>query len=67
VRANEVVISGERLLIFSSYAIRREQRAVADQLLRMARALGWHGQGPDPSALTPSEQRRRRKIGRRAG
>lgn len=67
VRANEVVISGERLLIFSSYAIRREQRAVADQLLRMARALGWHGLGPDPSALTPSEQRRRRKFSRRAG
>lgn len=66
-RANEVVISGERLLVFSSYAIRREQRTVADQLLRMARALGWNGAGPHPSALTPSEQRKRRKISRRAG
>ncbi|MET0820136.1 MAG: hypothetical protein ABWY58_04165 [Aeromicrobium sp.] len=62
VRANEVVIKGERLLIFSSYTVRREQRAVADQLVRMARALGWTGPGPDPSASTPSELRRRRKI-----
>lgn len=66
VRANEVVISGERLLIFSSYTVRREQRAVADQLDRMARALGWDGPRPDLSALTPSEQRKRRKI-RRTG
>ena len=65
-RANEIVIGGERLLIFSSYAIRREQRIVGDQLLRMARALGWQGRGPDPSALTPSEHRKRRKIRRRA-
>lgn len=65
VRANEVVISGERLLIFSSYTVRREQRAVADQLVRMARALGWTGPGPDLSTLTPSECRQRRKIGRR--
>jgi hypothetical protein len=66
-RANEIVINGDRLLIFSSYAIRHQQRVVADQLLRMAQRLGWTGRGPDPSALTPSEQRRRRKIGRRAG
>lgn len=67
IRANEVVISGERLLIFSSYTIRREQRAVAGQLVRMAQALGWQGQGPDPSALTPSEERKRRKFRPRAG
>ncbi len=65
-RANEVVISGERLLIFSSYTVRREQRAVADQLVRMARAVGWEGTGPHPSALAPSELRKRRKIGRQA-
>lgn len=38
-RANEIVIAGERLLIFSSYAIRHEQAAVIDQLQRMARTL----------------------------
>lgn len=62
VRANEVVIRGERLLIFSSYTVRREQRAVVDQLVRMAQALGWTGRTPDLSALTPSELRKRRKI-----
>ncbi|MET0766641.1 MAG: hypothetical protein ABWY50_03265 [Aeromicrobium sp.] len=66
VRANEVVIRGDRLMAFSSYAIRREQRAVADQLLRMARSLGWQGRGPHPSALTPSELRKRRKFSPRA-
>ena len=45
-RANEIVIGGERLLIFSSYAIRHEQVAVADQLFRMARACGWTGPSP---------------------
>jgi hypothetical protein len=66
VRANEIVIGGERLLAFSSYAVRREQRAVADQLVRMGRALGWRGASTDLSTLTPSEQRKRRKFGRPA-
>lgn len=66
-RANEVVISGERLLIFSSYAVRREQRTVAGQLVRMAQALGWTGTPTDLSTFTPSEQRKRSKFGRRAG
>lgn len=35
-RANEIVIAGARLLIFSSYAIRHEPAAVIDQLLRFA-------------------------------
>lgn len=35
-RANEIVITGARLLIFSSYAIRHERRAVLDQLRRFA-------------------------------
>jgi hypothetical protein len=39
-RANEIVIASERLLIFSSYAIRHERPAVVDQLRRMAAALG---------------------------
>lgn len=37
-RANEIVIAGERLMIFSSYAIRHERRAVIDQLRRFAEA-----------------------------
>lgn len=35
-RANEVVIAGERLLIFSSYAVRHEREVIKDQLRRMA-------------------------------
>lgn len=35
-RANEIVIAGKRLLIFSSYAIRHEREAVVDQLRRFA-------------------------------
>lgn len=42
-RANEIVIEGERLLAFSSYAIRHEREAVADQLIRAARSNGWTG------------------------
>ncbi|MGH3423517.1 MAG: hypothetical protein ACRDO8_02240 [Nocardioidaceae bacterium] len=42
-RANEITIDGPRLLIFSSYAVRREQERVADQLLRMLRRGGWRG------------------------
>lgn len=38
-RANEIVIAGERLLIFSSYAIRHEPEAVVDQLRRAAASL----------------------------
>lgn len=36
VRANEIVIAGERLLIFSSYTIRHERSTVIDQLQRAA-------------------------------
>lgn len=36
VRANEIVIAGERLMIFSSYAIRHERAVVIDQLRRFA-------------------------------
>lgn len=42
-RANEIVIAGPRLLVFSSYAVRRQQARVADQLLRMLRRGGWRG------------------------
>lgn len=40
-RTNEITIAGPRLLFFSSYAVRREQRSVGDQLLRMFHAQGW--------------------------
>jgi hypothetical protein len=66
-RANEIVIGGERLLIFSSYAIRREQVAVADQLFRMARACGWTGPEPDLHALRALQQHKRTKFRRRRG
>ena len=42
-RSNEVTILGPRLLAFSSYAIRREQEVVGDQLERALRRGGWVG------------------------
>lgn len=42
-RANEIVVSGPRLLVFSSYAIRHEQRDVADQVRALLRRGGWSG------------------------
>ena len=64
-RANEIVIGGERLLIFSSYAIRHEQAAVADQLFRMAKACGWTGPEPDLHALWALQHHKRRGFARR--
>ena len=40
-RANDITIAGPRLLIFSSYAIRRHEDRVADQLVRLLRRGGW--------------------------
>lgn len=45
-RANEITIAGPRLLVFTSYAIRREQPLVEDQLQRMFHAVGWRRSGP---------------------
>lgn len=42
-RANEILIAGPRLMVFTSYAVRREREAVADQLIRMFRSAGWSG------------------------
>lgn len=42
-RANEIMIAGPRLLIFSSYAVRRHQPRVGGQLVRMLRRGGWAG------------------------
>jgi len=41
VRANDVVIAGRQVLAFTSYAIRHERLAVADQLQRMAATRDW--------------------------
>lgn len=62
VRANEIVIGGERLLAFSSYAVRHEAPAVADQLLRMARSLEWPDASTDLSALRQFRRPERRKF-----
>lgn len=40
-RNNEIVIAGKRLIIFTSYAIRRRQERVGDQLLRMLISGGF--------------------------
>lgn len=40
-RQNEIVIAGERLLIFSSFAIRHTGDRVMDQSVRMLRRHGW--------------------------
>lgn len=42
-RANEVSIAGPRLLVFSSYAVRRQQARVGRQLVRLLRRGGWSG------------------------
>jgi hypothetical protein len=42
-RANEISISGPRLLTFSSYAVRHEPDLVGAQLTRFLRSLGWTG------------------------
>lgn len=42
-RANEITIAGPRLLIFSSYAVRRQGDRVGDQLIRLLRRGGYSG------------------------
>jgi hypothetical protein len=43
VRANEVVITGPRLVAFTSYATRHQKGLVADQLRRLLLSAGWVG------------------------
>ena len=43
-RANDIVIAGPRLLIFSSYATRRQQERVGRQLVQLLRRGGWNNQ-----------------------
>jgi len=42
-RANEIVIRGSRLIIFSSYAVRHEADQVAQQVIALLRRQGWRG------------------------
>lgn len=57
-RANEVVIAGPRLLIFTSYAVRHEQEVVLDQLVRALRSGGWSGD-VRPLSVRPRGRRMR--------
>ncbi|WP_156464694.1 hypothetical protein [Aeromicrobium sp. Root495] len=59
-RANEIVIDGPRLLIFTSYAVPHEPAVVLDQLVRALRAAGWKG---FPKPLDPVALRRRTMRG----
>lgn len=61
VRANEIVIDGPRLLIFTSYVIRREPDTVLDQLVRALRAGGWQGV-PRPVVSRSERWRRHRTM-----
>lgn len=40
-RGNEIVIQDKRLLVFSSYGVRRKRDRVGDQLVRMLESRGW--------------------------
>lgn len=42
-RTNEITLDGPRLLIFTSYAVRRRQKRVGYQLIRLLRRGGWAG------------------------
>lgn len=42
-RSNEITLDGARLLIFTSYAVRRRQARVGNQLDRLLRRGGWPG------------------------
>lgn len=58
-RANEVMISGRPHLSFTSYAVRHERLAVADQLQRMAATRDWAPRVDDVSLrrlLRPQRQ-----------
>lgn len=59
VRANEVIINGRPHLTFTSYAVRHERIAVADQLQRMAVTRDWAPRVDDVSLrrlLRPKRQ-----------
>jgi hypothetical protein len=55
-RANDIVASGPRLLIFSSFAIRHRQDRVAEQVGQLLRRGGWRGAQDDASRLGTSSK-----------
>lgn len=59
IRANEVVIAGPRLLVFTSYVVRHEPGVVLDQFVRALRAAGWTG------VVKPIARRSSRRSGPR--
>lgn len=63
-RANEIMINGRPHLTFTSYAIRHERLAVADQLQRMAATRDWAPR-VDDSTLRRLLRPKRRYIERR--
>ena len=64
-RANEITIAGEPHLAFSSFAIRHEQVAVANQLWRMGASRGWK-LSRDLSTVRRLLRSKRPKFGPRA-
>ena len=55
-RANDIVATGPRLLIFSSFAIRHRQDRVAEQIGRLLRRGGWRGTKDDASRWDPASK-----------
>lgn len=58
-RSNEIVIDGPRLLVFTSYVVRREPAVVLDQLVRALRSGGWTGHVRPVTVLSRHERWRR--------
>jgi hypothetical protein len=58
-RANEVVIDGSPHLTFTSYAVRHERIAVADQLQRMAATRDWAPRVEEPTLRRLLRSKRR--------
>lgn len=55
-RANDIVVSGPRLLIFTSFAIRHRQARVADQVGALLRRGGWRGTNDDAFGRTATAE-----------
>jgi hypothetical protein len=56
-RANDVVVSGPRLLVFSSFAIRHRQDRVTDHVGRLLRRGGWRSTIDDAFGRDVSAER----------
>lgn len=56
-RANDVVVSGPRLLIFSSFAVRHRQTRATEQVTALLRRGGWRGTNDDAFGSAGPSQR----------